>query len=104
MPLLFILTIQEISFTSILYSCRFFLEPKGHCAGVGKKPAEITWMKSCIMLDRALRAHEARYPEAGRHLSRMRKRPIGMHSDPNTRASKRPHHVGWGQGCTIVNV
>jgi hypothetical protein len=98
MPVRFMLTSQEISFTIISYSCRFFLEPKGHCAGVGKKAAEITWMKSCTMLDRALCAHVARYPEAGKHFNRMRKRPIGQHSDPNTRVSKRPCLVGVGPG------
>jgi hypothetical protein len=55
-------------------------------------------MKSCTVLDRGLLPHEAKYPDAGKHLNRKRNRPLGLHSDPRTGTDERPCLVGVGPG------
>jgi hypothetical protein len=44
------------------FTCRFFLEPKCHVAGVGRVAPEVTYMRSCVLPDRALKLHRARFP------------------------------------------
>jgi hypothetical protein len=55
-------------------------------------------MKSCTLLDMSLLSHEARFPDAGKHLARKRKRPRGQHSDPRTGTTECPCLVGVGPG------
>jgi hypothetical protein len=55
-------------------------------------------MKSCTLLDRSLLSHDARFPDAGKHLARKRKRPRGQHSDPRTGTTECPCLVGVGPG------
>jgi hypothetical protein len=82
-------------------NCRFFLEPKNHVAGVGRDSPHITWMKSCVVLDRALSLHKAVNPDWDVRRQRWKRtRMPGENADPHAGSSKRPCLAGAGQHYT----
>lgn len=71
--------------------CRFFLEPKCLVAGVGRVAPELTYMKSCTLLDRALKLFRAQFPSAAKIVE---KKATGDDSDPHHALDKRPYLKG----------
>jgi hypothetical protein len=71
--------------------CRFFLEPKCLVAGVGRVVPEITYMKSCTLLDRALKLYRARIPGIDAEPKALR---LGQNADPMHALDKRPYLKG----------
>jgi hypothetical protein len=56
-----------------MLTCRFFLEPKCLVAGVGRVAPEVTYIKACILPDRALMIHQARCPRVQRSERKVRR-------------------------------
>jgi hypothetical protein len=70
---------------------RFFLEPKCLVAGVGRVKPEVTYMKACIIPDRQLRLHRARFPRVEVEEKRV---TTGANADPNHSAGCFPYLHG----------
>lgn len=69
---------------------RFFLEAKCLVAGVGRVKPEVTYLKSCVLLDRTLKLYAARFPSAG-----GLQKDAGICSlDPHQTADRRPYLKG----------